>query len=189
MTKTSVIRLAAIVVTASIVLAQSRPKVQARDSAPEKLNYFAGTWTIEVQMKANALGSRAFFATEHNEWMPGRSLLVSRQEGDTVLGGSGFAVMAYDCDEKVYAYHIVKSTGETEVLKGKLEGNTWIWTSEGTAKADEGGKARLIVTELSPTSYTLKFEAASNEHGWSTILEGKATKVIPHTHQDVAFLR
>lgn len=97
--------------------------------------------------------------------------------------------MAYVSVEKVYTYHVVKSNGETVCLRGKLDGDTWIWTSESTVQNRAARKGRLVVKELSPTSYTVKFETAGSEHDWSTILEGKATKIIPHAHQDVAFLR
>jgi hypothetical protein len=44
-----------------------------------------------------------------------------------------------------------------------------------------GGKVmrgRFTVKELSPTSYTFKFEMAPEGGDWATIMEGKATKTM-----------
>jgi hypothetical protein len=37
-------------------------------------------------------------------------------------------------------------------------------------------KGRYTVKVLSPTSYTFKFETASDAGDWNTVMEGKATK-------------
>jgi len=156
--------------------------------AAEKLNYFVGTWRLEVHMKIGPLGSRAFFGTEHNEWLPGGSLLVSRQDGETAVASEGLAVLAYNAEQKAYTYHVVKDTGETEDLRGTLADHTWTWTSFQTA-GKPGPQSRLIVEELSPTSYRLKFETAPEGRDWSTVMDGNAVKILTHARQDVAFLR
>jgi Protein of unknown function (DUF1579) len=156
--------------------------------AAEKLNYFVGTWRLEVHMKIGPLGSRAFVGTEHNEWMPGGLLLVSRQEGETAVASEGLAVLAYNTEEKAYTYHVVKDTGETEDLRGTLEDHTWTWTSFLTA-GKQGPQSRLIVQEISPTTYRLKFETAPEGRDWSTVVEGNAVKILTHARQDIAFLR
>ncbi len=181
--------MAAILLSTSLALGQSRTEIRDRSSASEKLGYFAGTWTIEVQTRATGFPSSTFFATQHNEWMPHHSFLVSRQEGDTSLESSELAVMAYDSSQKVYTYRLVKNNGQEEILRGTLEGNMWIWTSQGSARQGSNSTTRLIITALSPTSYTLIIQAASDAQDWSTILEGRAIKVVPRARQDVAFLR
>ena len=159
-----------------------------KSRAAEKLNYFAGTWRLEVQMKIGPLGSRAFVGTEHNEWMPGGLLLLSRQDGETAVASRGLAVLGYSAEEKAYTYHVVKDTGETEDLKGTLEDHTWTWTSFATA-GKPGPRSRLMIEEISPTSYRLKFETAPEGRDWSTVMDGNAVKILPHARQDVAFLR
>ncbi|HXW91633.1 MAG TPA: hypothetical protein VEK33_13875 [Terriglobales bacterium] len=176
------------VVGASLAVAQTTSRSEQSGSALGKLNYFAGTWRLEVHMKMSPLGSRAFFGTEHNEWERGGSLLVSRQEGLPAEGSGGLAVMAYNPQEKAYTYHVVKDTGEAEDLRGMLEDHTWTWMSD-SASGNQVPRTRFIVQEISPTSYSLKFETSSEGRDWSTVMEGKAVKVLKNAHQDVAFLR
>jgi hypothetical protein len=187
MTRVSAVVLAAIVVGASLAGAQTPSEIQKPGPAQEKLNYFAGTWRLEVHMKASPFGPRAFFATEHNEWMPGGLLLVSRQEGETAVAAGGLAVMGYNTQEKAYTYHVVKSTGEIEDLKGTLEGHTWTWTGDGTTGS--ALKTRLTIKEVSAVSYALKLETASEGRDWSTVMEGRATKALADARQDVAYRR
>jgi len=181
--------LATILTGASLLAAQTVSENQKAVSAHDKLNFFAGTWNLEVRMKASPFVAKAFYGTEHNEWTPSGTLLISRQEGDAALTAGGLVVMAYDPQEKSYTYHVVKSTGDTEDLKGTLEGNIWTWTNDQPTAGSKAAKSRLTITELSPVSYFLKFETAADGVDWSTIMEGKANKVLPHAHQDVAFLR
>jgi hypothetical protein len=183
--KVSAVLLVAIV--SSFMAAQTSSET-GKSAAAEKLNYFVGTWRLEVHMKIGPLGSRTFFGTEHNEWMPGGFLLVSRQDGETAPASGGLAVMAYSPQEKTYTYRVVKDTGDTEDLRGTLEDHTWTWTSlPGPGK--QGQQSRFIVQEISPTSYSLKFETAEEGHDWSTVMEGNAAKILTHARQDVAFLR
>jgi len=184
LTRVSQILLAAMVVS-SFAAAQT---TETSSVALEKLNYFVGTWTLEVHMKISPFGSRAFFGVEHNEWMPGGFLLVSRQDGETAAASAGLAVMAYNTQEKSYTYHVVKDAGEAEDLSGSFVGDTWTWTSS-PAAGKQALQSRLVVQEISPTSYTLKFETSPEGRDWSTVMEGKAVKVATRTRQDVAFLR
>jgi len=185
LTRVSGVLLAAVIVASGMAVAQATEKSAG---ALEKLNYFVGTWSLEVHMKISTFGSRAFFGTEHNEWMPGGFLLVSRQDAETAAGAGGLAVIAYNTQEKLYTYRVVKDTGDTEDLRGTLEDHTWTWTSlPGPGK--QGQQSRFIVQEISPTSYSLKFETAEEGHDWSTVMEGNAAKIVTHARQDVAFLR
>ena len=88
----------------------------------------------------------------------------------------GLAIMGYNTEDKVYTYHSFDSMGETMNQRpAPCEGDTWIWHSEDKM----GGKVikgRYTVKSLSPTSYTFKFEMASDAGDWNTIMEGKATK-------------
>jgi len=56
-----------------------------------------------------------------------------------------------------------------------VQGNTWTWLSE----EKMGGKVmkgRYTVNVVSPTSYTFKYEMASDSGEWNAMMEGKATK-------------
>jgi hypothetical protein len=173
-----------VVLTASLLTAQ---KDSESKSAHERLNYFAGSWRVEVHMTAGALDSRTYVSTENNEWAPDHSLLLSKPQGDVALA-SGVAVMGYSPSKHVYTYHILKSTGDTEDLHGTLEDQTWTWLTEELPSGPQPKKTRITMKQISPTSYALRVETLEGE-AWSTVIEGTAKKVLIHSHQDVAFLR
>ncbi len=68
------------------------------------------------------------------------------------------AIIAYDSHAKVYTPYYASSAG-----------NTWTWM----------GKTSTRATMLSPTQYTSKYEVADGKGGYTTIVEGKATKIRP----------
>jgi hypothetical protein len=187
MARHSTVLFAIVILSAGLITGQTTSESQK--PGREKLNYFAGTWTVEVHMAAGAFGSRSFFGRENNEWISNGSLLVSRQEGDVGLNGGGLGVLGYNAQNKAYTYHVVKNTGETEDLKGTFEGRTWTWTSVETGSSSGRAKTRVTMQELSSTSYLLRVETSLEGREWSTVMEGKASKVVPRARQDVAFLR
>jgi hypothetical protein len=109
--------LLAVMVVSSFAAAQTTENSSA---ALERLNYFVGTWTLEVHMKISPFGSRAFFGMEHNEWMPGGFLLVSRQDGETAAASAGLAVMAYNTQEEVLHLSCCQGHGRGRGSEGKL---------------------------------------------------------------------
>jgi Protein of unknown function (DUF1579) len=170
----------------SILTAQTDSENKA---ARERLSYFAGTWNVEMHMKTGALNSHVYFATEHNEWAPNHTLLLSKPEGDTAVPQSDLAVMGYNPSKHAYTYHILKSTGDTEDLQGTMDGETWTWLTDDMRTSAQSTKTRITMTQISPTSYSLRVETFPAGGSWSTIMEGTAKKVVVHSHQDVAFLR
>ena len=173
---------------ASLLLAQTPSEANNLRAAREKLNYFVGTWTLEIHTKGGPLGGMVFLGNEHNELLPGGSLLVSRQEGvDSPVSG-GLSILAYNVNDKTYTYHVVKSTGEVEDLRGTLKGNTWTWTNDELA-AGKAPKIRLTIQEFSAKSYGLKLETTSGEQDWSVVMEGEAHKSLTYARPDVAFRR
>src|SRR5215469_10006246 len=173
---------AMVILTASFLTAQiDSENKQAR----ERLNYFAGTWNVEMHMKTGALNSRVYFATEHNEWAPDHSLLLSKPEKDAGLPEGGLAVMGYSPSKHLYAYHILKTSGETEDLQGTVEDRTWTWLSSDVRTDGEPAKTRITMKEISPTSYMLRVETFAVRGEWSAVMEGTAKKVVVHSHQDV----
>jgi hypothetical protein len=185
MAKASVLCLL-VVLSAGLLTAQTNSEDKV---AREKLNYFAGTWNIEMHLSTGALNSRMYLATEHNEWSPGHSLLVSKPEGDTAIPEGGLAVMGYSPSKHVYTYHILKTSGDTEDLQGTVEDRTWTWLSEAVRTEREPAKTRITMREISPTSYILRVETFAASGEWSTVMEGTAKKVVVHSHQDIAFVR
>jgi hypothetical protein len=175
-----------VILTANILSAQTGSEYRL---ARERLNYFLGTWNVEMHMKTGALNSRVYSATEHNEWAPDHSLLLSKPEADRALPEGGIAVMGYSSTKHTYTYHILKSTGDSEDLQGTVEDRTWTWLSDEARTGRESTKTRITMKEISPTSYTLRVETLPAGGIWFTVMEGTVKKIVAHSHQDVAFLR
>lgn len=175
-----------VILTGTLLTAQTHSEDKP---AREKLNYFLGTWNIEMHMKTGALNSHLYLATEHNEWAPDHSLLISKPEGNSASAESGLTVMGYSPSKHVYTYHILKSSGDSEDLQGTLEDRTWTWLTDELRTGTESTKTRITMKEISPTAYTLRVETIPAGSTWSTVMEGTAKKVVMHSHQDAAFLR
>ena len=86
--------------------------------------------------------------------------------------------MAYDSHAKVYTSYYANSVGLVGTATGSVNGNTWTWMEEDKF-AGNAIKGRTTVTMSSPTQYTMKYEMADGKGGYTTLLEGKATKVAP----------
>lgn len=143
----------------------------------KQLDYFMGTWKMEGETKPSAYGPGGKVTeTDHSEWMPGGFFLLTHSETKSPMGeAKGLSIMGYKADDKVYTYHEFDSMGETISATGTVEGDAWTWQSEDKM----GGKmvkGRYTVKVLSPTSYTFKFEMASDTGAWNTVMEGNATK-------------
>jgi hypothetical protein len=177
-----IVALAIVIVGTTLLLAQAAPE-------SEKLTYFAGTWKLKIHLCHSPVSGRVFFGTEQNEWLSGRSLLLSRQADSNVFGGTSVTVMAYDPKTKIYKYHQVKDTGEDEDLSGSFSNGTWTWASIETPQTNRTAKTRLVMKEISGASYSFTVESAPNGQDWSVVMEGIATRITPHAHQDVAFVR
>ena len=147
--------------------------------APElkKLDYFAGTWTTEGEIKPGPMGSGGkFTGTNHVQWMDGEFFLVTHSEFNGAMGkGAETAYMGYDSNDKMYTYDSFNTLGEADHAKGKVDGNTWTWQSE-TRMAAQTAKGRLIIKVLSATAYNFRFEMSPDGTTWTTLLEGKTTK-------------
>jgi hypothetical protein len=145
----------------------------------KKLDYFVGTWKSTAELKPGPMGPGGKFTTlDHNQWMPGHFFLVAHGTTTGFVGHlTETAYFGYSTADKAYTYDSFNSMGEAAHFKGNVEGDTWTWTT--TAKmGPQTMKERFTVTTASPTSYTFKFEVAPEGGGdYTTVLEGKATKV------------
>ncbi|HEY6969346.1 MAG TPA: DUF1579 family protein [Candidatus Angelobacter sp.] len=166
----------------SVVIAVTQGPPPKPTPAPElkKLDYFVGTWKSTGELKPGPMGPGGKFTSiERNEWMPGHFFLVTHGDSNGVIGHViETAYFGYNAEDKNYTYDAFNSMGEAEHFKGNVEGDTWTWIS--TEKM--GGqtmKARFILTIASPTTYSFKFEIAPEGGGdYTTVVEGKATKVV-----------
>jgi hypothetical protein len=62
-----------------------------------------------------------------------------------------------------------------ELSHGQKSGTTWTFD----ASSNVGGqsfKSRYTIVELSPTSYSFKWDMSSDGTQWNNVMEGKATK-------------
>lgn len=169
----------------SAVLAAFGPSALAQMEMPKpapelkKLDYFAGNWKIDADLKPGPMGPGGkMTGTDAIEWMSGGFFLVnhSKYEAPGMGAGSSMAFFGYDTDKKVYTYDEFTSTGEAVHSTGTVEGDTWSWLSD-SKMGSQMMKGRFTVKVLSPTAYDFKFEVSKDGAAWSTVMDGKATKV------------
>jgi hypothetical protein len=162
-----------------VLVAGALAQTEMPKPGPEhkKLDVFAGSWTLEGDMKPTAMGPGGKMTeSEKCEWMEGGFFLVCHTDFKTTMGnGSGISVLGYSGEEKGYTYREFNSWGEFEDSKGSVEGETWTWTSDEKMGAMTM-KGRFTMKVTSPTSYTFTFEMSEDGAKWTTVLDGKATK-------------
>ena len=160
----------------SLLLSQAPPAPPKPSPEHKKLEYFVGKWTVEGEIKANEfVPAGKIVGTETATLGPGGFYVESRNEGQL---GTRLAIIAYDSHAKVYTSYYASSVGLVGTATGTVNGNTWTWMVE-DKYAGQSVKGRTTVTVLSPTQHTSKYEVADGKGGYTTIVEGKATKVGP----------
>lgn len=143
----------------------------------KKLDVFAGTWRMTGEIKPGAMGPGGTMTeTESCKWMEGDYFLVCQDDFKSSMGnGTGVAYMGYDPNQKMYTYDSFNSMGEAEHSKGRVEDDTWTWSSE-EKMGDKSVQAHFIIKVSSPSSYTFKFDMSPDGSTWNSVMEGKATK-------------
>jgi hypothetical protein len=163
-----------LVLTAAALAQMEMPK-----PGPEvkKLDMFAGSWTLDGDMKATSMGPAGKMTeTEKCEWMDGGFFVVCHADfKGSMGGGSGITVMGYSTEDKIYTYREFNSWGEFTDSKGSVDGDTWTWTNEEKMGAMTM-KGRFTMKITSPTSYNFSYEMSEDGAKWTNVLEGKATK-------------
>ena len=158
----------------SLLLAQAPPAPPKPGPEHKKLEYFVGKWTGEGEIKANGyVPAGKTVSTETATLGPGGFYVETRNEGQF---GTRLAIVAYDSHAKVYTSYYANSGGLVGTATGTVNGNTWTWMVE-DKYAGKSIKGRTTITMLSPTESTSKYEMADGKGGYTTIVEGKATKV------------
>lgn len=164
----------------SIAATYAHAQMQAPTPGPElkKLDYFLGDWKFDANMKPgpNIPGGK-YISTDHAEWFEGRFFLVNHGKFTSPSGsGTEAQVYGYDATAKVYTFDSFNSFGEHSVSKGRLDGDTWTWMSEGNA----GGrtfKTRFVEKIDSVNSYHFTFDMSQDGTSWTTVMDGTATRV------------
>jgi hypothetical protein len=164
-----------VLILAGVAAAQG-PQMPKPGPELKRLQYFAGTWHSEYELKPGPMGPGGkMTAVDQSQWMPGGFFLETRTEGNGTMGAlKGLAVMGYDLEAKAYTYDAFNNFGEADHFKGTVQGDTWTWTADGMMNG-KSTKLRFTAKEVSPTMYTMKFEMAP-DNNWTTVMEGKATK-------------
>ncbi len=143
----------------------------------KKLDYFAGSWTLEGDVKPVMGPGGKVTETEKCDWMEGEFYLVCKIDfkSNSMGNGSGISIMGYSTDDRVYTYREFNSWGEFTDAKGSLDNTTWTWTSDDRM----GGatmKGRFIMKVTSPTTYDFTFEMSQDGTKWTLTMDGRATK-------------
>jgi hypothetical protein len=160
------------------VLCQPPSSIPKPGPQHQRLAYFVGTWAHEGEMKASPFGPGGkFTGTDRNEWFPGNFFVVMHSEMTGPMGlDKSLEIAGYNSEEKQYTFYSIDSMGMGDSAKGTVEGDTWTWNGE----SKMGGKlikSRFIIKELSPASYSYKFDMSTDGGStWSNVMEGKATK-------------
>jgi len=160
-----------------LMVAQAPQQAPAPTPEQQMMGYFAGDWKLAGTMKVSPTAPGGpFSSTEHSEWVPGSFFLETHSSMKSPMGNiRGVRVMEYNPADKVYTYNAYNSLGEHQLALGHVQGNTWTWNSEQKMNGLTT-TARYTITVISPTSYTFKSEVAAPSGGWSTVMEGKATR-------------
>jgi hypothetical protein len=176
--KTRFIVLVGMVLLLGIAIS-AQAQMQMPKPGPElkKLDYFAGTWNTDGDIKQGPMGPGGKFGgTDHVQWMDGGYFLVTHSEFKSAMGnGTETSYMGYDSNDKVYTYDSFNSLGESDHSKGTVDGDTWTWNSE-EKMGGQTMKGRFTVKVVSATVYNFKFEMSPDGSTWTTVMDGKATK-------------
>jgi len=161
-----------------VALAQAQAPATPKPGPEQKaLGYFVGNWTGEGEMKPGPLGPGGkMTSTDSCQWFEGGFQVVCRGIGTGPMGSmTSLGVMSYSAADKGYTYYGIDNMGSSELSTGTKSGSTWTFG----ATSHFGGqtfKSRYTVVEVSPTSYTFKWESSADGTKWATLMEGKSTK-------------
>lgn len=161
---------------ACVAVAQDASQMPKPGPEQKRLQYFVGTWNSEYVLKPGPMGPGGKMTnTDHSQMMPGGFFVVTHTDGKGAMGElNELAVMGYNAEAKAYTYDAYNNFGEAEHFTGTVQGDTWTWMSE-SKMGGKPTKMRFTAKEVSPTMYTMKLEVGS-DGGWTTVMEGKATK-------------
>jgi len=178
-------RVELIAITLCLVLVSGLAFAQAPGQKPQpgpeqkRLGYFVGKWSSEADLKPNPfMPAGKMTSSDDCQWFEGGFSVVCHSEGSGPMGpAKAIAIMGYNPEEKTYTYYEVNNGPMTmaNVPKGTVQGDTWTYNDQ----AKMGGKAvtsRYTIKELSPSSYSFKWEMQGDDGTWKTVMEGKSKK-------------
>ena len=143
------------------------------------MGYYVGRWRGEGETKSGPFGPAGkLSSTSTCEWFAGGFQLVCRGEEIGPTGKRAFLnIRAYDEAAKAYTEFGISSFGESEYdTGGTLVGNTRTFVLN-TEYSGKPMKIRYTEVQVSATFYTYKAETSLDGGPWTTLAEGKITKV------------
>jgi hypothetical protein len=166
-----------VLMVSSLVLFAQAPPMPKPGPEQARLKYFVGDWKTEGDMKASPMGPGGKFSSTDHNMMLGDFFLVLHSDGTSPMGNAkSVSFISFDPKEKMYVYDGYDSMGMHDISKGNVSGDTWTYTSD----MDMGGKTmhgRFTLKEVSPTSFTMKYDMSADGNTWNTFMEATATKV------------
>lgn len=147
------------------------------------LEFFAGKWVMEHDVKPGPHGPGfKEISQDTNEWFEGGFHLICRNRCKGSNGELGpvraMGIFAYSVLDEAYTWYGISSTGGAGLSKIIKRGNTWTFTSKKYVRG-EWLNTRNNLVEISSTVYTFRVESSSDGESWTTIMEGKGTKIGP----------
>jgi hypothetical protein len=171
-------RVSVVLLVAMLFIVVATSLAQMPPPAPElkKLDYFAGTWTMDGDVKPGPMGAGGKnTGTAKYEWMEGKYFMVSQSSHSGAMGdGVETAYYGYDANKKVYTYDSFSSMGEHNIATATVDGDTWTWLFD-VPMGSMTMKGRFVM-KTSPASYTYKLEFSQDGSSWNLVMDGKATK-------------
>jgi hypothetical protein len=160
-----------------LLVAAAFAQMQGPGPEVQKLDVFAGSWTLTGDLKPGSMGPGGTITeNETCEWMEGKFYLVCHTDFKGSMGnGSGLSILGYSTKDKMYTYREFNSWGEFEDSRGSVDGSTWTWTSDENFNGTPM-KGRFTMKFTSPTAYDFAFDVSQDGTKWTTIMDGKATK-------------
>lgn len=144
----------------------------------QKLAYFAGRWTEVGEMKPGPMGPGGKVTSSSTcEWFPGGFHLVCRSDGTSAIGPiHNLGILGYSSEPKRYTYYGIDNSGFGGPAYGQLAGDTWTWEGE-SLMGGQTVKSRYTIKQLTPDSYSWKFEMSLAGGAWTPVGEGTDTRV------------
>ena len=145
----------------------------------QKLGYYVGSWEGHGETKASALGPAGKLSSKMTcEWFAGGFEIICRGEETGPTGRREFLnILSYDEKTKSYTEYSISSLGESEYDLGvSIVDNRLTYISD-VSEEEKTVKIRYTEDHSSPSFLTYKAEAAINGGPWTTVAEGKITKV------------
>jgi Protein of unknown function (DUF1579) len=151
----------------------------AMPKTPELQRFAAlvGTWHTTGSMMKSPMGPGGKMeGTTTCSWFEGGFFLECHSDDSGAMGKNrGIEMFGYDANKKTYTYSAFASNGMHQESRGKVEGNTWTWTSE----ENMGGKkmkGRFVVIEESPDKNTMSWSISPDGKTWSELFKGEWTR-------------